>query len=69
VKDDTDPKKFHIICAKCNVDLTIGKVTLAYMGSTFPVDLYKCPKCGLVYIPEDLAMGKMEKAEKALEDK
>ena len=58
-----------IICAKCNIALTPGKVTLTYLNSSFPVDLYRCPKCGLVYIPEDLALGKMEMAEKALEDK
>jgi hypothetical protein len=28
-----------------------------------------CPKCGLVLITEELAMGKMAEAEKALEDK
>jgi hypothetical protein len=59
----------NIACSKCNIDLSPGKVTLKYLNSSFPVDLYKCPKCGLVYIPEDLAMGKMDMAEKALEDK
>ncbi len=56
-------------CGKCGIDLTPGKVTLTYLSSSFPVDLLKCPKCGLVYIPEDLALGKMDMAEKALEDK
>ncbi len=69
MKDNTAPGEMNIICAKCGIPLTIGKVTLAYMGNSFPVDLYRCPQCGLVYIPEDLALGKMEKAEKALEDK
>ncbi len=61
--------KLNISCGKCGIDLTLGKVVLTYLNSTFPVDLYKCPNCGLVYIPEDLALGKMDMAEKALEDK
>ncbi len=69
MKDNTAQSDMNIICVKCNAVLTIGKVTLAYMGNSFPVDLYKCPQCGLVYIPEDLALGKMNMAEKALEDK
>jgi len=39
------------------------------MGSNFPVELPKCPRCGLVYIPEALATGKMQQVEAALEDK
>lgn len=58
-----------IICDNCNVPLALGNVTLSYLGSSFPVELYKCPQCGLVYIPEDLARGKMDQVEKALEDK
>ncbi|MBP2645482.1 MAG: hypothetical protein H6Q75_922 [Firmicutes bacterium] len=58
-----------IVCVKCGIYLTPGKVTLSYMGSTFPVELYKCAQCGLVYIPEDLARGKMQQVEESLEDK
>ncbi|WP_371368000.1 hypothetical protein SRRS_17310 [Sporomusa rhizae] len=58
-----------LICEKCGIKLTLGKVTLAYLGSTFPVELYKCSTCGLVYIPEELANGKMKQVEAALEDK
>jgi len=58
-----------IICAKCQEPLVLGKVTLSYMNNSFPVDLYKCPRCSLVFIPEELALGKMEQVEKALEDK
>lgn len=58
-----------IICATCKIYLTPGKVTLSYLGSNFPVELYKCPQCGLVYIPEELARGKMQQVEAALEDK
>lgn len=56
-------------CFKCRVPMVAGKVTITYMGSEFPVDLLRCPQCGLVFVPQDLAMGKMAEVEKALEDK
>jgi hypothetical protein len=51
------------------VSLQPGRVTVEYMGSAFPVDLPRCPKCGQVFVPEELATGKMLEVEKALEDK
>lgn len=62
-------KESTILCMKCGVYLKPGNVTLSYLGSSFPVELYKCPQCGLVFIPEELATGKMDKVEKSLEDK
>ncbi len=58
-----------IICAKCDIPLKVGHVTLGYVGTTFPVDLFKCLECGLVYIPSGLARGSMVEVERALEDK
>ena len=58
-----------LICMKCNVPLESGRVTVQYMDSAFPVELPRCPQCGLVYVPETLAIGKMLDVEKALEDK
>ena len=49
--------------------LVSGKVDISYLGNSFPVELLKCPNCGLVLIPEELALGKMAEVEKALEDK
>jgi hypothetical protein len=57
------------VCADCNIPLQMGKVDVSYLGNSFPVDLLQCPNCGLVLIPEELALGKMAEAEKALEDK
>lgn len=57
------------MCANCGQPLVPGKVDISYLGSSFPVDLLKCPSCGLVLIPEELALGKMAEVEKALEDK
>jgi hypothetical protein len=59
----------NILCARCGLELKPGKVTLTYMGSNFPVELLKCEQCGLVFISEDLALGKMLQVERALEDK
>lgn len=39
------------------------------MDGSFPVDLPVCPSCGQVFVPEELALGKMAAVEKALEDK
>ena len=56
-------------CAKCGVPLETGKVNVGYLGSQFPVDLMRCPKCGQAFVPEELAEGKMAEVEKLLEDK
>lgn len=65
----TAPEEKTWLCAKCNVPLEIGKVNIAYLDGMFPVDLPRCPQCGLVFIPEELALGKMAEVEKLLEDK
>ena len=41
-------------CSKCNA---------------FPVELPVCPKCGFIYVPEELALGKVLTVERSLEDK
>jgi ribosomal protein S27AE len=56
-------------CGKCGVPLETGIVEVAYMGSQYPVELPRCPRCGLVFIPEQLATGKMAQIEQLLEDK
>ena len=57
------------VCGRCNIPLKVSRVNIAYLGNAFPVDLLKCPQCGLVFIPENLALGKMAEVEKSLEDK
>ena len=57
------------MCGSCNVPLVLEKVDVAYLGNAFPADLWKCPRCGLVFVPEELALGKMVDVEKQLEDK
>ncbi len=56
-------------CGNCHIPLVIKPVQIEYLGSAFPVELPVCPQCGLVFIPESLALGKMAEVEKSLEDK
>ncbi len=57
------------LCARCQVPLELGKVTVSYLNGSFPVDLWRCPCCGLALVPEELATGRMAEVEKMLEDK
>ena len=66
---DTTPAETDWLCMKCSLPLEMGKVNVGYLGSMFPVDLLRCSGCGQVFIPEDLASGKMVEVEKLLEDK
>lgn len=59
----------EMICARDKVPLVPRQVTLSYMNSAFPVELPACPVCGMMYIPEELAIGKILHVEKSLEDK
>lgn len=63
-----DPEgKLH--CQKCNVPLVKDNAVFAYLDNAFPVELPVCPSCGFVYVPEELALGKVLSVEKVLEDK
>ena len=71
-----DQKKYYVVdpegklsCQKCKVDLVKGSATFHYLDNAFPVELPVCPKCGFIYVPEELALGKVLSVEKALEDK
>ena len=56
-------------CMKCKVPLVKGKAKFMYLENGFPVEMPVCPKCGFVYVPEELALGKVLAVERALEDK
>jgi hypothetical protein len=57
------------LCAGCGIVLQPGKVTVSYLGSAYTVELFRCPRCGLTWVPEEVALGKMAEVEKVLEDK
>lgn len=66
--ESIDPKG-ELICKKCGITLAKSKVRLKYMNNAFPVELPMCPVCKFIYVPEELAVGKILKVEKSLEDK
>ena len=49
--------------------MELGPVQLSYMGNSFTLELPRCPTCGQILIPEDLATGRMAEVERILEDK
>jgi hypothetical protein len=59
----------QMICGQCDLPLSLGKVAISYLGNSFEVELLRCPGCGLSFVPEELALGKMLKVEQALEEK
>ena len=67
--DNVKPEDLQWRCDKCNCELVIGPVNVAYMGNRFTADLPYCPKCRRVLIAEHVALGKMAEVEKLLEDK
>ena len=56
-------------CALCNEKLVMKKTVFTYMGHTFSHEVLNCPKCGKVFIPKELAEGRIAEVEEQLEDK
>ncbi|MDR3296505.1 MAG: hypothetical protein LBT26_11885 [Clostridiales Family XIII bacterium] len=57
------------ICAKCGVLLVQRNTVFSYLGMTFSHMVMRCPICGSVFIPKELAEGKMAEVEQMMEDK
>ncbi|OPY66581.1 MAG: hypothetical protein A4E57_02743 [Syntrophorhabdaceae bacterium PtaU1.Bin034] len=57
------------ICNRCMMPLEVQTVRLQYSRTIFALHLPTCPKCGMILIDEELAVGKMAEAEQILEDK
>jgi predicted RNA-binding Zn-ribbon protein involved in translation (DUF1610 family) len=62
-------EKKTLTCYRCNVELKAQKTYFEYLGHSFHADVLRCPECGEVYIPEDLAKGRIAEVEMQLEDK
>jgi len=58
-----------MICVKCNKPLILKKTVFEYMKLSFSYDVLCCPVCGMAFIPEELANGKMAEVERMIEDK
>ena len=62
-------KEKALICHLCQVALEEKKTYFTYLGHSFFADILRCPECGEVYIPEELAKGRILEVEMELEDK
>jgi hypothetical protein len=59
-----------LMCSKCRVPLELREVTIDYLEYHFDNEkVPRCPKCGLIYISEELVNGKVTKIETLLEEK
>lgn len=58
-----------IICYQCQKELVPTKTYLSYLDHSFYADILRCPECGEVFIPEELAKGRIANVEMQLEDK
>lgn len=56
-------------CARCGEYLRPRKTLLEYLGHRMTYELPGCPVCGQVFVPEEIAKGKMREVETTLEDK
>jgi len=56
-------------CGICKQELIVKKAVFSYMGHTVAHEVPVCPKCGKVFVPPELAEGKMAEVEEQLEDK
>ena len=66
---NVNPGDLEWVCEKCGVAMAPGRVTVEYLGNEFTAELPVCPKCGLVLVTEEVALGKMAEVERILEDK
>ena len=58
-----------LICSLCQCPLEIKRVDFEYVGHTFFADAPRCPRCGQVYLSEELVKGRVAEGEMELEDK
>lgn len=59
----------EVTCCNCGERLQLLPARVSYLGNELSYELWQCPTCGMVLVPEDLAMGKMAEVERLLEDK
>ncbi len=62
-------KQQTLICDRCKVEMEDREVDFAYLNRSFRHKVPRCPKCGQVYISEELARGRISEVETLLEDK
>ena len=58
-----------LYCYRCNETLVSSKVFLQYLASSFPTQLLKCTKCGIIHIDENTVITKAHEVERTIEEK
>lgn len=58
-----------LMCSRCQCPLELIELRITYLDRHFTHKVPRCPKCGQVFIPQELAEGKMSQLEKSLEEK
>ena len=58
-----------MLCVKCDAVLEKGKSKFEYLERVFESEVLRCPKCGQVFLSEDLVAGRIKRLEEAVEDK
>ncbi|MDR0653239.1 MAG: hypothetical protein LBG12_08020 [Synergistaceae bacterium] len=61
--------KGRLLCGTCGVELEMMRTQFSYLGHVFHTNVPRCPKCGQVFIAEELAKDRMAEVETSLEDK
>lgn len=59
----------ELICCKCQIPLVMAKTNFSYLRHQFSADVPRCPKCGVVYVSEELVDEKMHPVEQLVEEK
>jgi uncharacterized protein with PIN domain len=58
-----------LICDRCKLELQLMEAQFTYLKRSFRHKILRCPGCGQVYVPEELARGRIREVERTLEDK
>lgn len=69
MKEHEEAKADGLVCNRCGVPMTPIKTQFSYLEHSFSTEVPRCPKCGQVFIREELAKGRMTEVETSLEDK
>ncbi len=59
----------ELVCSKCNLLLEMKEVSIDYLGHHLVERAPRCPKCGQIFISEELVEDKITILETSLEEK
>ncbi|MGI6727881.1 MAG: DVU_1557 family redox protein [Anaerovoracaceae bacterium] len=62
-------EKQTLICDRCKVELVMADTEFSYLGNVMRHKVPRCPECGMIYLPENLVLGRMRELEEVLEEK